>query len=333
MSALPTSAPIPATAPPRRLGARWHVLRKLGGLVITLLVASIVIYAAMFIAPGDPAALLVGGNQPNPAALAAIREQFHLNDPLWQSYLRWLGGAIHGDFGTSLAYRTSVSGLIGARIATTALLVAYASLLILVFGVGLGVLAGWKEGRVGAPVTVGTTVLMGAPTFVMAVILIAFFATDLGWFPVFGGGTGFADRLWHLTLPAVALAAAWIAYVAQIVRAAVRQEMRSEHVDTARSRGIPERQILRRHVIRNAAGPILTVSGLTIAGLIAGTAVAEQAFGINGIGSLLVQSATKQDMAVVQAISLIMVTAFVVMNTLVDVVATMLDPRRASDRR
>ncbi|WP_433346959.1 ABC transporter permease [Microtetraspora malaysiensis] len=302
---------------------------RLTALVTTLVVASVVIYGAMFVVPGDPASLLVGGSKPNPEALAAIRRQFHLDEPFWQSYLRWLGGVVRGDFGTSLVYRSPVGDLIVARALTTLLLVAYAAIVITVAGVGLGLLAGWKERRTGAVITVVTTVMMGAPTFVMAVVFVAVFATGLGWFPVFGAGSGLADRLWHLTLPAFALAFSWIAYVAQITRAAVREELRSEHVDTARGRGVPERSILRRHVLRNASGPILTVSGLTVAGLFAGTAVAEQAFGINGVGALLVQSAAKQDLAIVQAISLVLVVAFVVVNMLVDVANALLDPRAA----
>ncbi|WP_433215092.1 ABC transporter permease [Microtetraspora malaysiensis] len=300
---------------------------RLTALVTTLVVASVVIYGAMFVVPGDPASLLVGGSKPNPEALAAIRRQFHLDEPFWQSYLRWLGGAVRGDFGTSLVYRSPVADLIAARALTTLLLVAYAAIVIIVAGVGLGLLAGWKERRTGAVITVTTTVMMGAPTFVMAVVFVAVFATGLGWFPVFGAGSGLADRLWHLTLPAFALAFSWIAYVAQITRAAVREELRSEHVETARGRGVPERSILRRHVLRNASGPILTVSGLTVAGLFAGTAVAEQAFGINGVGALLVQSAAKQDLAIVQAISLVLVVAFVMVNMLVDVANALLDPR------
>ncbi|WP_433412588.1 ABC transporter permease [Microtetraspora malaysiensis] len=302
---------------------------RLTALVTTLVVASVVIYGAMFVVPGDPASLLVGGSKPNPEALAAIRSQFHLDEPFWQSYLRWLGGAVRGDFGTSLVYRSPVGDLITARALTTLLLVAYAAIVIIVAGVGLGLLAGWKERHAGAVITVATTVMMGAPTFVMAVVFVAVFATGLGWFPVFGAGSGLADRLWHLTLPAFALAFSWIAYVAQVTRAAVREELRSEHVDTARGRGVPERSILRRHVLRNASGPILTVSGLTVAGLFAGTAVAEQAFGINGVGALLVQSAAKQDLAIVQAISLVLVVAFVVVNMLVDVANALLDPRAA----
>ncbi|WP_245656390.1 ABC transporter permease [Microtetraspora fusca] len=300
---------------------------RLTALLTTLVVASVVIYGAMFVVPGDPASLLVGGSKPNPEALAAIRRQFHLDEPFWQSYLRWLGGAVRGDFGTSLVYRSPVADLIAARALTTLLLVAYAAIVIIVAGVGLGLLAGWKERRAGAVITVATTVMMGAPTFVMAVVFVAVFATGLGWFPVFGAGSGLADRLWHLTLPAFALAFSWIAYVAQMTRASVREELRSEHVDTARGRGVPERSILRRHVLRNASGPILTVSGLTVAGLFAGTAVAEQAFGINGVGALLVQSAAKQDLAIVQAISLVLVVAFVMVNMLVDVANALLDPR------
>ncbi|MFF4776519.1 ABC transporter permease [Microtetraspora fusca] len=300
---------------------------RLTALLTTLVVASVVIYGAMFVVPGDPASLLVGGSKPNPEALAAIRRQFHLDEPFWQSYLRWLGGAVRGDFGMSLVYRSPVADLIAARALTTLLLVAYAAIVIIVAGVGLGLLAGWKERRAGAVITVATTVMMGAPTFVMAVVFVAVFATGLGWFPVFGAGSGLADRLWHLTLPAFALAFSWIAYVAQMTRASVREELRSEHVDTARGRGVPERSILRRHVLRNASGPILTVSGLTVAGLFAGTAVAEQAFGINGVGALLVQSAAKQDLAIVQAISLVLVVAFVMVNMLVDVANALLDPR------
>jgi peptide/nickel transport system permease protein len=132
-----------------------------------------------------------------------------------------------------------------------------------------------------------------------------------------------------LTLPAFSLAFAYIAWVARVTQTAVRGELHAEHVDTARSRGLPERWIVRRHVVRNASPPILAVSGLMIAGLFAGTAVAEEAFGINGLGSLLVESASKQDLAVVQILSLLMVAAFVVINSVVDIANAALDPRQA----
>jgi peptide/nickel transport system permease protein len=305
--------------------------RRVVALVVTLVAASVLIYGALAIAPGDPATLLAGGAVPNPRTLAAIHREYHLDDPFLTQYWHWLSGFLRGDLGRSLVFRDSVGHLLGTRILTTVMLVAYAAVLILVTGIGLGVAAALRGGRTNTAVTIGTTVAMGAPTFVMAILLIWVFSTRLSWFPVYGSGSGFADRLHHLTLPAVALAFTYMAYVSRITRAAVSAELRSEHVDTARSRGIPYATLVRRHVLHNASAPILAVSGLTVAGLLAGTAVAEQAFGINGIGSLLVQSASKQDLAVVQAIAMLMVAAFVVIDTIVDVVNVALDPRLAQD--
>lgn len=303
--------------------------RRLVALVATLLIASVAIFGALAIAPGDPAASLAGGNIPNPEVLAQIRAEYHLDDPFWSQYWHWLSGLLSGDLGTSIVFRSDVSSLLAGRVVNTLMLVAYAATLILVIGIGLGVLAALRGRRVNTAVSVGTTIAMGAPTFVMAIVLIWIFATQLSWFPVYGSGEGVGDKLWHLTLPAVALSFTYVAYVAQITRAAVRAELHSEHVDTARARGLPRSVIVRHHVLRNASAPILAVSGLTIAGLFAGTAVAEQAFGVNGIGSLLIESASKQDLAVVQILAMFMVAAFVVVNTVVDVVNVVLDPRLA----
>ncbi len=264
--------------------------RRIAALVATLLISSVAIYGALAIAPGDPAASLAGGTLPSPAALAQIRAEYHLDDPFWSQYWHWLTGLLHGDLGRSIVFRSDVADLLSGRIVNTLLLVAYATTLIVLAGVGLGLLAALRGRRVNQLVTVATTVAMGAPTFVMAIVLIWIFSTKLSWFPVYGAGEGLADKLWHLTLPAVALSCTWVAYVSQVTRASVASELRSEHVETARGRGLPNAAIVRHHVLRNAAGPILAVSGLTVAGLFAGTAVAEQAFGVNGIGSLLIES-------------------------------------------
>jgi peptide/nickel transport system permease protein len=305
------------------------VARRMVALVLTLVVSSVVIYGALAVAPGDPAALLAGGSIPNPQALEQIHKEYHLDDPFLSQYGHWASGLLHGDLGRSIVFRDDVSHLITTRVVNTIMLVAYAALLILVVGVGLGIAAALRGGRTDTAVTIGTTIAMGAPTFVMSILLIWLFSTKLSWLPVYGSGAGFVDKLKHLTLPAIALACTYVAYVSRITRAAVTAELRSEHVDTARSRGIPYGTLVRRHVLRNASAPILAVSGLTVAGLLAGTAVAEQAFGVNGIGSLLVDAAAKKDLAVVQVISLFMVAAFVVVNTLIDAVNALLDPRTA----
>jgi peptide/nickel transport system permease protein len=298
---------------------------RIVGLIVTLLVASVIIFGALFVAPGDPATLLAGGHA-TPSLLAAIHRQYHLNDPFPVRYWHWLAGVIHGDFGTSFTYHQSVSSLLGSRIGPTLFLIVYASLLILVVGIGLGIAAGLRR-RLGGLITVVTSVGLATPSFVAAIALVALFAVSLHWFPVFGAGSGFTDQLKHMTLPAVALALSWTAFVAQLTKAAVRQELDSEHVDTARSRGLRETLVVRRHVVRNAMIPITTVSGLTIAGLVAGDVVVEQAFGIGGIGSFLIQAVTQKDFSVVQAISLLMVAIFVIVNTGVDLINGLLDPR------
>jgi peptide/nickel transport system permease protein len=305
------------------------ILRLVGGrlvsLVVTLLVASVAIYGALFLAPGDPATLLAGGHV-TPSVLAAIQRSEHLNQPFDVRYWHWLTAVLHGNLGTSFVYRESVTALLAGRVLNTVFLVAYASIVIVVGGVGLGLLAATRR-RLDTLITVGTSIGLATPSFVAAIFLITVFAVDLKWFPVFGAGTGLWDRLSHLTLPAVALALSWLAYNAQLTRAAVREELGREHVETARSRGIKERHVLTRHVLRNAMIPIATVSGLTVAGLIAGDVVVEQAFGINGLGSFLVQAALQKDFASVQAVALLLVAAFVIVNAIVDFWSLLLDPR------
>jgi len=298
---------------------------RLVSFAVTLFVASVVIYGALYLAPGDPATLLAGGHA-TPSVIASIARQEHLNQPFVVRYWDWLAGVLHGNLGESFLYKQPVASLIGGRVLNTVFLVVYASILIIVGGVALGLLAALRR-RTGVVITVGTSIGLATPSFVAAIILITIFAVNLKWFPVFGAGTGFAGRLSHLTLPAIALALSWLAYTAQLTRAAVHEELGKEHVETAHSRGIRQRRVVSRHVVRNAMIPITTVSGLTVAGLIAGDVVVEQAFGINGLGSFLVQSALDKDFASVQAVALILVTAFVVINVIVDLWSLVLDPR------
>jgi peptide/nickel transport system permease protein len=303
------------------------LLRRLAMLVTTLLVASFAIYSAMYLAPGNPIAALMGGRTPSPQAVAVLEERYHLNDPFVLRYLRWLGSAVRGDLGVSIQLRQDVSTLITQRIGTTVQLVLYASLIIVVVGIAMGIAAGLKPGLVDGTVIVFTTLSAAVPSFVAAILLLSVFAVNLGWFPALGTGDGFGDQLKHLTLPAVALAFSSVALVARITRTSVREELRREHVQTAISRGIPYALVIRRHVLRNAAIPITTVVGITIASLFAASAVVERAFTLNGIGSYLIQAALSKDIAVVQGISLVIVTVFVVVNTIIDLLYAVLDPR------
>jgi peptide/nickel transport system permease protein len=301
--------------------------RRVAMLVLTLLVASFAIYASLSIAPGDPLSVLSGGRTLPPEALATLRARYHLDEPLPAQYWHWLTSALHGDLGTSIALRESVNALIGERAGVTVELVLYAAALILVLGIGSGIVAGLRRGAIDTSVIAGTTVFAAIPSFVAAIVLIAVFAVKLGWFPALGAGAGGLDRLWHLTLPAIALALSALAIVARVTRVSVREEMGREHVQTAVSRGLPPHLVVRRHVLRNAAIPITTVTGITIASLIALSAVVERAFSLNGLGSELVSAAASKDFAVVQGISLVLVAAFVITNTIVDLLYALLDPR------
>lgn len=305
------------------------VLRRLAMLVGALFVSSIVIFLALQIAPGDPLTTLSGTRSLPPAALNSLREQYHLNEGLLGQYWHWLTGALHGDLGESIALHESVATVIGERIAVTLELVLFAGFLIAVGGIGLGLLAGLRRGLVDNAVVLGTTVAAAIPSFLAAVLLLSVFSVQLGWLPTLGAGSGVAGRFEHLILPAVALALSSLAVVARITRVSVREESEKEHVETALARGMPGRTVIRRHVLRNAAIPITTVTGITVTSLIALSAVVETAFSLQGLGAALVQGASNKDIALVQGIALVLVAAFLVGNTLVDLLYGFLDPRVA----
>ena len=296
-------------------------------LVATLLVASFLIYGALYLAPGSPIAALTGGRSVSPEVLAQLEARYHLNEPFLTRYWLWLSGALHGDLGESIPLHEQVSTLIGQRIGVTIQLVMLTAAIIIMVGVGLGIVGALGRGAVDGGVLLASTVSAALPAFAAAVLLQFLFGVVLGWFPVLGTGEGVVDTLKHLTLPALALAATSVALVTRVTRTAVREELDREHVQTAISRGLPWSGIIRRHVLRNAAIPITTVVGITIASLIARAAIVETAFGLNGLGAYLVQAAQNKDFATVQGISLVLVFAFVITNLVVDIAYAILDPR------
>lgn len=307
-----------------------RVLSKLGALVLTLFLASLLVFFSRFIVPGDPVSFLLRGRKPSDQAVEAISAQYDLDLPAWQQYVNWITGILQGDFGRSLQYRQDVSVVIGDRLPVTLALVVMAALMIAAIGLSSGAVAALNKGRpLDRVIVLGLTVLGAIPAFVGSITLIAVFAVQLGWFPSFGSGKGFLSMLYHLVLPALALAIVFSVLVAKVTRASMIEQLSREHVEVATSRGIPPRAVVTRHVFRNATAPILTVSGMLVASLIVVSTIVETAFGISGIGSLLVQSVDRLDFPVVQAIVLLVVTAFVVVNTIVDILQPWLDPRSA----
>jgi peptide/nickel transport system permease protein len=310
------------------------ILRRVGLLILALIVSSFVIFISLNLAPGDPLSALSGGRSLSKATIAALNREYHLNDPVMVRYWDYVKGVVlHFNLGTSIQFRESVSSLISQRIGSTAELVAYAAVLILVFGVGAGVAAGLRRGVLDNSIIAISTLLAAVPSFVAAIVLIAIFAVDLHWLPALGNGSGFGGTIQHLTLPAIALAASAFAVVTRVTRVTVRSELSLDHVQTAVSRGIPWPLVVRRHVLRNASIPITTVVGITITSLFALCAVVEQAFNLNGIGAALIQAALEKDFGVVQGISLVLVGAFVIANAFVDLLYAFLDPRVAIGAR
>ncbi|MEU6309378.1 ABC transporter permease [Streptomyces sp. NPDC047014] len=301
--------------------------RRLAEMAVTLLAASFVVFGALYLAPGNPASFLLAGRSASPEALAAVSAQYHLDDPFLVRYLRWLGDAVQGDFGRSLTYRTDVSRLLADRLPTTLLLIAMSLVVVVAVGLFLGRLAAVRGGATDTAVLVTTTFAVGTPSFVAAVLLQGLFAVRLGWFPSSGAGDGFVDKLWHLTLPAVALALYLIGMLARVTRSAMLDALGSEHVTVARSRGVPERQVIRRHVFRNSLGTVLTTGGLIVSTLLVCTILVETAFSVGGIGQLLELSTTTKDFPTVQAISLIVVALFMAVNLVVDLLLPLVDPR------
>jgi peptide/nickel transport system permease protein len=304
-------------------------LRRLGAMVLTLVVSSFVIFAGVYAAPGDPVSFLVGNPENlTPDRIAAVRAQYHLDDPLWTQYWSWAKGALHGDFGRSMYYQQPVSDLLSTRLPNTLTLVALATVLIVVFGIGLGVLSALRKGTaVDSAVTGLTTFVNSVPNFVVALVLVSVFAVQLRWFPVSGDGTGFGDRVYHLTLPAIALALGSLALVSRVTRQTMAEQQSLDHVEAARSYGLSTRTIVWRHVLRNSLGPIVTMCGLVVAGMLAGTVVIESVFGLSGVGGLLVDAINQHDFPVVQAILLYMVVAYMVVTVLVDLAYPLLDAR------
>jgi len=281
------------------------VLRRVGAVVLTLVASSFVIFGALYAAPGDPVTFLIGNPENvTPERIAAVRAEYHLDEPFVTQFWIWAKGLLHGDLGSSFVYQQPVSALLGSRLPVTLTLVAFAAILFIVIGVSLGAVSALRRGS----------------------------KTDSAIIEVSGSGSGFGDRLYHLTLPAVALALGGLATMSRVTRQTMVEQQSLDHVEAARSYGMVPRKIVTRHVLRNSLGPVVTMSGLHLAGMLAGTVVIEGVFGLNGIGSLLVDAINSHDFPVVQAILLYMVVAYMLVTIALDLAYPLIDPRTAVRR-
>ncbi len=311
------------------------LLKRFATFVATLLAASVLIFAALGILPGNAAEVRLGATA-TPEAIAALSEQLGLNRPPAERYRRWIVGMLHGDLGQSASYDTPVSDLIAERLVVTAPLAVMAMVLTTVLALLLGLYAASHHNQAGdVSVMTASQIGIAVPNFWFAILLVLVFAVKLQWFSA-GGFPGWDDDPWQalkaLLLPAVSLAVVQAAILARITRSAVLEVMREDFVRTARAKGVSQRAVLWSHVLRNAMIPVVTVMGMQFSELLAGTIVVENVFYLPGLGRLIFQAISNRDLIVVRNCVMLLAAMVVIVNFVVDVLYAVIDPRiKASD--
>jgi peptide/nickel transport system permease protein len=305
-----------------------YVGRRLIALVLLVVVISFVVFSLLFLAPGSPEQILLGARPSTPETVAAIRAEYHLDDPFLVQYWDWFRDALRFDFGRSIRTNEPVVDGIRERFWLTLQLGGLAFLITMLLGVPLGVLAALRRRTATDRGIVALSVVgVSAPAFATGILLLYVFAVRLGWFPVFGEGSGVIDRLQHLALPAIALALTGMGLILKLTRTAVIGSLEQDYVTFARARGIPRRRVLRAYALRNGLVPIVTAAGLLLAYMLAGTVLVEVTFALPGLGSLLVESVRTLDIPMVQALTILIATIVVLVNLLADLVYVAIDPR------
>ena len=307
-----------------------YLLARLLSLVLTLAAASLVIFVVIEAVPGDAATVLLGLNA-TPETLAALREQLGLNGPAPLRYLSWVGGMLVGDFGQSHTYRVPVADLIEDRLWVSLPLALYALILSSVIAIPVGLLTAARAGRAEDTGLMGLAQLgIAIPNFWFAMFLVLIFAINLRWFPS-GGFPGWDKGLWQglvaLTLPALALAVQQASIMARITRSATLETLDQDYIRTARAKGLSRTQTVLRHALRNAMIPVLTILGLQFSFLLAGAIIIENVFFLPGLGRLIFQAITQNDLIVVKSVVMLLVFAIVAVNFLVDLAYAAVDPR------
>ncbi|MCU9836342.1 ABC transporter permease [Ruegeria sp. WL0004] len=310
-----------------------YSLKRALSLLISLAVASLVIFAVIEIAPGDPASFMLGVNA-QPDTLAALRTELGLDQSKAERYVSWITGMLRGDFGTSYTYRTPVSQMIADRMWVSLPLALYALALSTAIAFPAGIYAASRRGNVGDLTVMSATQLgVAIPNFWFAMMLVLVFAINLRWFNAggfSGWDKGLVAGLHSLTLPAIALALPQAAILARVMRSALLDILGEDFMRTARAKGLSRRQALWRHGLRNALIPVLTIIGLQFSFLLAGSIIIEQVFYLPGLGRLVFQSISSRDLIVVESVVMLLVFAVITVNFLVDLAYAAVDPRLRS---
>ena len=307
-----------------------YIIKRLGSLIVSLFVASLVIFACIEIVPGDPASFMLGVNA-QPDTVNALREQLGLNTSHTQRYVSWISGLLKGDLGTSYTYRSPVSDIVADRLQVSVPLALYALTLTILIAFPVGVLAAaWRGSAVDLFVMGATQLGIAVPNFWFAILMVIVFAINLGWFSAGGfpgWDAGILAVIKALTLPAVALALPQASILARVMRSSLLDTLSEDYIRSARAKGLSRRQVMWRHALRNAMIPVLTIIGLQFSFLLAGAIIIENVFFLPGLGRLVFQAITQRDLIVVESVVMLLVFAVVLVNFLVDLAYAWVDPR------
>ena len=307
-----------------------YVIRRILATVPVLAIVALVVFSILYIAPGDPAAV-IAGDQATPEQIVAIRAKLGLDLPFHQRFILWLGNALQGDLGVSIFSNRPVGQLFRQRLEPTVALAIMTTIITVALAVPIGVLAAWKAGSwIDRGVMSFAVLGFSFPVFVVGYILIYIFAIKLKLLPI-QGYRPLAEGLWpflrHLILPSFALGMSFMALIARITRASVLEVLSQDHIRTARAKGLPARQLLFDHALPNAAVPIVTIIGVGVALLLGGVVVTESVFAIPGLGRLVVDAILSRDYPVIQGVLLVFSATYVVVNLIIDLLYIVIDPR------
>lgn len=318
----------PRSARRARGGAALRfILIRLASSVVVLLLASFAIFMFVHAAPGGPEQA-IGGPFATPEQRQTIREDYRLDDPLLVQYGRFVSSVLTFDLGTSLTTRESVASSVGRAVGTTFPLIVAAWAIAGVLGTTLGVLTAHRPGtKLDRAALVCTTVLASSPVFVTGLVLGWIFGVQLGWLPTVGSGRGGLDTLTHLILPATTLGLLALASTTRLSRVRIGQVLREDHVTFSRARGLSTSRIVRRTLLPNSGVQLVTQAGAVLISMMGAVIVVEEIFGLDGVGTLLVNAIAARDIPVVQSVTLLLAVVLIVVNIVVDVVCLAIDPR------
>ena len=303
------------------------ILRRLVQMIPVLFGITLVVFGLLQLIPGDPVQTMLG-LQARPESVAALRQELGLDRPLWEQYLRYLGNVITFDLGDSLKFKVSVASLLGERLEVSLALITYATVLMMVLSLPLGIISALRKDGIFDQITrVVLMVTLVMPAFWVGILFLTYFSVKFQLFPVAGYGEGWREHLHHLFLPALTIALSIVPILVRALRSSILEAMASDYVRTARAKGLREQGVVSTHVLRNALIPALTLLGLSVGYLLGGTVIVENVFSLPGAGKLLVDAIAARDYPLVQSTTLVFAILVIFVNLLTDVIYTFLDPR------